>query len=135
MRPGPPRGETVTADIVVTPDTAEHAGPDGQGPLIYTTSALATDAERLCRSLVEPHLEAGEYAVAAAIELRHRAPIPVGETVRLHATVATVVRTKLVCELLIRHGSAIVARGSFEHRIVDADTFDDEVAAHRSTTG
>ena len=39
------------------------------------------------------------------------------------------------CELLIRHGSAIVARGSFEHRIVDADTFEGEVTAHRSTTG
>jgi hypothetical protein len=39
--------------------------------------------------------------------------------------------TKLVCEVLARHAGTIVARGSFEQRVVPVETFRAEVDARR----
>jgi predicted thioesterase len=84
--------------------------------------------------VLEPHLEAGEEGVGAKIELLHRAPVPVGETITLLATVATVAQTSLTCEILARHRGDVVARGSFEQRIVQVADFLAEVDARRTVT-
>jgi fluoroacetyl-CoA thioesterase len=131
MRPGPPRGETATLEVTVTPEmTARVAGAEIHP--VYGTGALVAHVEQLGRQLLVPHLEPGEEGVGAALEVHHRAPVPVGETVVLTATVASVGPTTLVCEILARHAGTIVARGSFEQRVVPFETFRAEVDARRS---
>jgi fluoroacetyl-CoA thioesterase len=131
MRPGPPRGETATLEVTVTPDmTARVAGTEIHP--VYGTGALVAHVEQLGRQLLVPHLEPGEEGVGAALEVHHRGPVPVGETVVLTATVASVGPTTLVCEILARHAGTIVARGSFEQRVVPLETFRAEVEARRS---
>lgn len=133
MRPGPARGTTVTTEIVVTP--AMSATIDGREiHPVYGTGALVADIERICREILEPHLEPGEDAVGARLELLHRAPVPVGETVAITATVATVGPLALVCEILVRHGGSNVARGSFEQRLVDLEGFRAEAEARRTAS-
>lgn len=126
MRPGPPRGATATLEVTVP--TASPAD-EGRTLRTYATAALAADVERVCRRLLDPHLEAGEVAVGVRLELLHRAPVPVGERVILTATVATVHPGGLTCEVQARHGTTMVARGSFEQRVLDGATFDAEVSA------
>ena len=128
MRPGPPRGATATLSVTV--DGRGVTG-NGDGPATYTTVPLAEDVEQVCRQLVVPHLEAGEVAVGVRLELLHRAPVPRGEEVTLTATVATVQPTGVTCEVLARHRGAIVARASFEQRVVTDTAFAAEVAARR----
>ncbi len=124
MRPGPPRGATATREVVASSDVpADH-----RGPRVYSTAALASDAEQVCRSLLLPHLEADELAVGVRLELVHRAPVPVGETVVIQATVASVQPSGLTCEVMARHRGALVARGSYEQRVVQAAAFGTEVA-------
>jgi fluoroacetyl-CoA thioesterase len=130
MRPGPPRGETATLEVTVTPDMTARVAGEEVHP-VYGTAALVGHVEEVCRQLLVPHLEAGEEGVGAAIEVHHRAPVPVGETVTLVATVASVGPTTLVCEVLARHGGTLVARGSFEQRVVPLETFRAEVEARR----
>ncbi len=130
MRPGPPRGATATLEVTVP--AASPADDEDRTRRTYATAALATDVERVCRRLLDPHLEPGEIAVGVRLELLHRAPVPVGERVTLTATVATVQPGGLTCEIQARHGGTMVARGSFEQRVVSSTTFDAEVAA-RST--
>ena len=130
MRVGPPRGETATLEVTITRDMAAIVDGELIHP-VYGTAALVGHMEQVARALLVPHLEAGEEGVGASIDLMHRAPVPVGETVVLTATVATVAPTKLVCEILVRHGTAIVARGSFEQRVVTVAEFRDEVDARR----
>ena len=131
MRPGPPRGATNTIEVTVTPEmTARIAGREIHP--VYGTVALVADVERVCRELLEPHLEPGEEGVGGALEVTHRAPVPVGETVTVTATVALVEPTRLVCEVIARHGGVMVARGSFEQRLVDLDAFRTEVEGRRS---
>jgi fluoroacetyl-CoA thioesterase len=133
MRPGPPRGATATLEVTVTPEMAATAGGRPAHP-VYGTTALVAHVEQVCRSLLEPHLEAGEDGVGSSIEVQHRAPVPVGETVALVATVAAVEPSRLVCEVLVRHGGTIVARGSYAQRVVPVTTWRAEIDARRSTT-
>jgi fluoroacetyl-CoA thioesterase len=133
MRPGPPRGETASLEVTVTPEmTARIDGREIHA--VYGTVHLAAHVEQVCRAVLEPHLEAGEEGVGAKIELLHRAPVPVGETITLLATVATVAQTSLTCEILARHRGDVVARGSFEQRIVQVADFLAEVDARRTVT-
>lgn len=131
MRPGPPRGATASLEVTVTPDmTARVHGREIHA--VYGTLPLVGHVEQVCRTLLEPHLEAGEEGVGARLELVHRAPVPVGEVISLLATVASVGPNNLTCEILVRHRGAIVARGSFEQRVVSTDGFRAEIEARRS---
>lgn len=126
MRPGPARGDTATLEITVTDDMTAHVAGRQIHP-VYGTAALVQHMEQVCRELLEPHLEAGEEGVGYSIEASHRAPVPVGAQVKLTATVAQVGHNRLICEVLARHGNELVARGSFEQRIVDLEAFREDV--------
>jgi predicted thioesterase len=128
MRPGPPRGETATLEVTVTEAmTARVAGQ--QIHPVYGTAALVQHIEEVSRKLLVPHLEPGEEGVGYQIEVTHRAPVPVGATLVLTAEVAQVGAQRLVCEVMVRQGTRIVARGSFEQRVVTREEFEAEIAA------
>lgn len=126
MQTGPPRGETATLEVTVTEEMTAAVGDREIHP-VYGTVALVGHIEQLCRTILEPHLDPGEEGVGYAIEARHRAPVPVGAVITLTATVAKVGPHELTCEVLARRGTQIVARGSFEQRVVDATEFSAEV--------
>jgi fluoroacetyl-CoA thioesterase len=134
MRPGPPRGATATLEVTVSPEMTARLDDVEVHP-VYGTTALVQHVEQVCRSLLVPHLEPGEEGVGAVIEVSQRLPVPVGETVTLTATVASVGPTSLVCEVMARHAGANVARASFEQRVVDLEGFRAEVAARRTAGG
>lgn len=127
MRPGPARGATATLEV-----TVPRAAAEAPEPHVYGTATLAADAERVCLALLLPHLQPGELAIGVRLELLHRAPVPAGELVILQATVAGVQPNGLTCEVMARHRGTIVARGSFEQRIVTVAGFSTEVADRTS---
>lgn len=131
MRPGPPRGATATLEVTVTPEMTPHTR-SGAAPPMCGTAALSWHVERLCRDLLEPHLEHGEEGMGAELELSHRAPVPVGETMTLTATVASVAPSRLVCEVLVRHAGTNVARGSFEQHVLPSAALYDGIEARRT---
>jgi fluoroacetyl-CoA thioesterase len=122
MRPGPARGETASVTFTVTPEMTARVGEREIHPA-FGTHALVAQIERLCRELLEPHLEEGEEGVGYEIRATHHAPAPVGAELEMTATVADVNSKRLLCEIGIRRGSTLVATGSFEQRLVDAEEF------------
>lgn len=122
MRPGPARGETATLEVTVDDAMSARVGGVEIHP-VYGTTALVGHIEEVCRGILAPHLEPGEEGVGHHLEVTHREPVPIGATVVLTASVANVGAQRLVCEILVRHGTALVARGSFEQRVVDIDDF------------
>lgn len=122
MRPGPARGETATLEITVTPQMTAQVGGEQIHP-VYGTAALVQHVEELCRRILVPHLEEGEEGVGYRMDVTQRAPVPVGETVTLTASVASVGQQELTCEVLARSRGTLVARGSFTQRVVDAAEF------------
>lgn len=134
MRTGPARGETATLEVTVTEDmTAVVAGE--QVHPVYGTAALVGHVEQVCRSLLVPHLEDGEEGVGYRIDMTQRSPIPVGARLTLTAEVARVGPRELVCQVVARRGSRIVASGSFEQRVVDLAEFRAALAAATSEQG
>lgn len=111
------------------PSVAATEAPE---PQVYGSATLAADVERVCHALLLPHLQPGELAVGVRLELLHRAPVPAGEVVVLQATVASLQPNGLTCEVMARHRGTIVARGSFEQRVVTAASFSIEVADRTS---
>ncbi len=122
MRPGPARGDSEVLEVTVNDDmTAAVAGRVIHS--IYGTGALVAHIEEVCRSLLEPHLEQGEEGVGYRIEAAHVAPAPVGTDLTVTATVADVGPRRVLCEVTVRDEQRLVANGSFEQRVVDAEQF------------
>ncbi len=127
MQIGPARGETTSLEIVVTPEMAPVTALGGAAR-IYGTVALVEHMERVCGQLLAPHLEDGEGAIGHGLDLAHRHPVSIGDRVTLTATVAEVRPQRLKCEVMVRSGGRLVARGSLEQRVVNLEAFDAEVA-------
>lgn len=122
MRPGPARGDSEILAVTVTDDmTATVAGRTIHA--IYGTGALVAHIEEVCRTLLEPHLEEGEEGVGYRIEAVHVAPASVGTDLTVTATVADVGPRRVLCEVTVRDEQRLVANGSFEQRVVDAEEF------------
>lgn len=131
MRLGPPRGDSTTVELTVTDDLAATV-VEGAPPLC-TAPALLQAADACARGLLTPHLESGEVPTVVAVDVHLRGPLPVGAQLTLTATVASVTSGKLVSEVLVRRGGAIVARGSVEHLVVDAHEYATQIAAAAPT--
>ncbi len=127
MQIGPARGETATLDVLVTQDMAPQTAHGDTAP-VYGTVAMVGHMEQVCRTLLMPHLEAGEDAVGRGVDITHRQPAPIGAALTLTATVAEVRPQRLKCEVLVRQGNRLVARGSLEQRVVRMEEFAAEVA-------
>ncbi len=127
MQPGPPRGATESLDVTVTNDMAATIDGDVIHP-VYGTQALVGHMEQVCRNLLVDHLEAGEEGVGHHLDLTQRAPVPIGAEIQLVATVAQVSSQRLMCEVVVRHGGRMVARGSVDQRIVRTRDFAAEIS-------
>jgi len=121
MRPGPARGTTASAELTVDDsmtDTGVVTGAADGMPRIYGTLAMATAVAEVASALLAEHLEDGEIAVPARLDIIHRSPIPVGTHVVLEATVQMVEPTRVTCEVLARTPSGVAARASYEQEVV-----------------
>lgn len=122
MQPGPPRGAAEVLEVTITPEMA--ATVDGEViHEVYGTQALVGHMEQVCRNLLVDHLEEGEEGIGHHIDVTQRSPVPVGATVELTATVAQVSPQRLMCEVVVRWNGRMVARGSFDQRIVHSRDF------------
>ena len=121
MRPGPARGTTATAEMVVDPsmtDAGHATAIDPALPPTFGTLAMADAVARIARTVLDGHLEDDEVAVPGRIEIIHRTPIPVGAAVQLDATVQMVEPDRVTCEVLVRTGGSVAARASYELEVV-----------------
>ncbi len=127
MQIGPARGASATLDVLVTEAMAPKTAHGDTAP-VYGTVAMVEHMEQICRTLLLPHLEEGEDAVGRGCDVNHRQPAAVGAEVTLTATVAEVRPQRLKCEVLVRQGNRLIARGSIEQRVVRMEEFAAEVA-------
>jgi len=121
MRPGPARGTTRTLELVVDmtmTDEGRATALPAPLPPTFGSLAMAHAFADLCRALLQEHLEDGEIAVPGRLEIIHRAPIPVGASVLLEATVQMVEPARVSCEVLVRTAVGVAARGSYEQEVV-----------------
>jgi predicted thioesterase len=115
-------GLSARVELTVTDaDTAQALG-SGDVPVLGTPRvlALAETATVVATSRLMP---GGLTTVGTRADIEHRAPTPVGRRVTATATLAKVDGRKLLFEVAVRDGDAVVAEVRVERMIVDRRRF------------
>ena len=112
MKPGLHLGYQEKMTVKVTEEMV--AAFDGRmiHPVLSTVS-MVYYMEWVGRKVILPFLEEGEEGIGASINVRHRAPAPVGKTVMFVATVKACTPQKVVCDIIAEHDQTIVGECEF----------------------
>ncbi len=88
---------------------------------VYSTYALARDAEWTCRLFVLDMLDDDEEGIGTKICVEHLAPAPVGAVVCFEARVEQIRKNRILCTFTAHHGQRLIARGEQEQAIVEKE--------------
>ncbi|WBB67465.1 hotdog domain-containing protein [Micromonospora sp. WMMD812] len=115
-------GLSARVELTVTDaDTAQAVG-SGDVPVLGTPRVLAL-AEAATVAATAARMPAGMTTVGLRVELDHRAPTPIGRTVRAQARLAKVDGRRLLFEVIVTDGDDTVADGRVERVLVDRQRF------------
>jgi predicted thioesterase len=115
-------GLSARVELTVTDaDTAQALG-SGDVPVLGTPRVLAL-AETATVVATSRQMPGGLTTVGTRAEVEHRAPTPVGRLVTATATLAKVDGRKLLFEVEVRDGDAVVAEVRVERMILDRQRF------------
>ncbi len=124
-------GLSAEARFAVTADrTAPHVGSGDVS--VLATPWMAAFVEETCRKLVQPYLKPGETTVGVMIALRHLAPTPVGQQVRVRVEVTQVEGRRMGFSAQVWDAEELVGEGSHERAVVDVERFLERVRAKTS---
>ena len=84
----------------------------------YSTFALGRDAEWVCRQFVLQMKEADEEGIGTFLNIRHKSPAMLGDTVEFIATVSVLEGHQIDCTFVARVGERIVAEGEQGQKIL-----------------
>ncbi len=115
-------GLAARVELTVTDaDTAQSVG-SGDVPVLATPRVLAL-AEAATVVATSRQIPGGVTTVGTRAEVEHRAPTPVGRLVTATATLAKVDGRKLLFEVEVRDGDAVVAEVRVERMVLDRQRF------------
>jgi predicted thioesterase len=115
-------GLSARVELTVTDaDTAQSLG-SGDVPVLATPRLLAL-AEAATVAATARQMPGGVTTVGTRAEIEHRAPTPVGRRVVAEATLAKMDGRKLLFEVAVRDGDALVAEVRVERVILDRQRF------------
>jgi fluoroacetyl-CoA thioesterase len=115
-------GLTARVELTVTDaDTAQSLG-SGDVPVLGTPRVLAL-AEAATVAATARQLPGGLTTVGVRAEVEHRAPTPVGRLVTALATLAKVDGRRLLFDVAVRDGDALVAEVRVERMMLDRRRF------------
>lgn len=85
---------------------------------VYSTFALARDAEWCCRLFVLEMKDADEEGIGTMITVEHLSPAKTGSTVQFTATITRLEGHEIVCDYEARVGERLIARGQQGQKIL-----------------
>jgi len=85
---------------------------------VYSTFALARDAEWCCRLFVLEMKDADEEGIGTMISVQHHAPAKVGSSVHFIATVTKLQGHEIICSFEARIGQQLIATGETGQKIL-----------------
>jgi fluoroacetyl-CoA thioesterase len=115
-------GLSATLELTVTDsDTAQSIG-SGDVPVLGTPRVLAL-AEAATVAVTARQMPAGVTTVGTRAVVEHRAPTPLGRSVAATATLAEAEGRKLIFDVTVRDGDAVVAEVRVERVLLDRQKF------------
>ncbi|KAA2240201.1 hypothetical protein F0L74_28975 [Chitinophaga agrisoli] len=88
---------------------------------VYSTFALARDAEWCCRLFVLDMKDTDEEGIGTMITVRHVAPAKVGTMVQFTATIIRLQGHEIICEYEAKVGDTVIATGEQGQKILKKD--------------
>ncbi len=88
---------------------------------VYATFALARDAEWTCRLFVLEMKESDEEGIGTMINIEHRSPALIGQTVQFTATLKQLNHNEVICDFEARVGDRLIATGKQGQKILKKD--------------
>lgn len=85
---------------------------------VCSTFALARDIEWSSRLFFIEMKESDEEGVGTFLEITHRSPAFVGETIIITATVKSLTGNELLCDIEVRCGTRLIATGKTGQRML-----------------
>ncbi len=115
-------GLAARVELTVTdPDTAQAVG-SGDVPVLATPRVLAL-AEAATVAATATRIRPGTTTVGTRVELDHKAPTAIGETVVAEARLAKVDGRRLLFEVVVTAAGETVAEGRVERVVVERQRF------------
>lgn len=90
----------------------------------YSTFALGRDAEWACRQFVLQMKEDDEEGIGTFLNIRHKSPAMLGDTVEFIATVSLLEGHQIDCSFVAKVGDRIVAEGEQGQKILKKEKLD-----------
>jgi fluoroacetyl-CoA thioesterase len=122
MKPGLKVGDQATYEKVVSSSDIATFRNKVVHPL-YATFKLAEDVEWTCRQLILPYLEPHEEGAGTELYIRHLAPTPIGQRVRIVATVTEVTERRVVARFEAFNEAFQIAEGHMTQAILPKAKF------------
>jgi fluoroacetyl-CoA thioesterase len=130
-QPGIVPGLSAESVREVTPaESAAHLGSGTMG--VYATPAMVAFVERTCQQLVQPMLPAGQTTVGTGIDIRHLAPTPIGNTVRVRVEVISVDNRQIGFRAQVWDETELIGEGDHRRAVIDIERFMRRVETKRS---
>jgi len=101
---------------VETTDTAVFDA--GQVHPVYATFALGKDAEWVCRLFVLQMKADDEEGIGTFLNVQHKSPALVGQTVTFEATLMQINNNEIICDFIAKVDERIIAVGSTGQKIL-----------------
>ncbi len=102
--------------IVLQNDTA--AFESGEVHPVYSTFALARDAEWCCRLFVLEMKEETEEGIGTMISVNHISPALLNSEVIFTASIKSIIKNEIICTYEARVGERIIAQGEQGQKII-----------------
>lgn len=84
----------------------------------YSTFSLGRDAEWACRQFVLQMLDEDEEGIGTFLNIRHKSPAFIGETVEIVAKVLEIDGHRIDCTFTVSVGNRVVAEGEQGQKIL-----------------
>lgn len=110
-------GDQKFFNTVVTDDSVASFNQKQVHP-VYSTFALARDAEWACRLFVLDMKEEDEEGIGTHLSVDHLAPALVGSEIEIIATLAYVNGNSVHCTFEAKHGERVLAKGTQTQKIL-----------------
>jgi fluoroacetyl-CoA thioesterase len=112
-----------TSEETLIEVTKEMAVPHLPIPM-YSTPAMVGHFEGLCLRMLIPYHDEGETSVGFRVDVKHLAPTPVGQTVKITAKVREQDGRKIVFDVeAYNEGGTKIGEGMHERRAIDMTRF------------
>jgi len=91
---------------------------------VYATFALARDMEWSSRLFVLDLKEEDEEGIGTALKIIHKGPALVGEKVEITATVKLIQGNELICDIIAKVRTRVVAEGKTGQKVLKKEKID-----------